>query len=136
MRRRPPLGIDAPCQIGRVLSNRQASIMTAPFGDMSKMVPFAPIKPEALMKSGEIWMKGVQDIAKDMTETSKGQIEEMMTTWKTMTTVKTFDELKELQSTFVTSFFEKSAAETKKLMEEFKDLAEKTMAPIKPDVAG
>ena len=111
--------------------------MTNTFGDMSKMTTFTPIKPETLMKSGEIWMKGVQDIAKEMGETSKSQIEEMMTAWKSMTAVKTFDELKNLQSSFLKSFFEKSSADTKKLMEDFKGLAEKTIAPLKsaPDLA-
>jgi phasin family protein len=93
-------------------------------------VAFSKGNMEAFVKSGQIWATGVQDLSKHMAAAAKVSMDESMAAFKAMTTVKSFKDAFELQSSFARAALEKSMAESGKLTDASFKLTEQAMAPI------
>lgn len=85
---------------------------------------------EAIVKSGQIWTAGVQDIGKTVAATAQAQIDATVATIKALTGVKSLKEAMDLHAALARSSVEKAVAETGKLTDASLKLAEQTMAPI------
>lgn len=85
---------------------------------------------EAMMKSGQIWATGLQDLGRHWAASAQAQMDETMGTVKAMTAVKSLREAVELQSTLARSSVEKVVTEGSKITDVTMKLAEQTLAPI------
>jgi hypothetical protein len=85
---------------------------------------------EAMVKSGQIWAAGVQDIGKTVAATAQAQFDATVSTIKALTAVKSLKEAIDLQAQLARSSVETAVAETGKLTDASLKLAEQTMAPI------
>jgi len=85
---------------------------------------------EALVKSGQIWTAGVQELMKQFAETAKASFDESVATLKAISSAKSVTEAMDLQSKFATSVAGKALAESNKLVEASIKLTEQTLAPI------
>jgi phasin family protein len=85
---------------------------------------------EALVKASQIWATGLQDISKHVATNAQTAIEEGVTTFRALTSVKSMKEAFELQSSYAKSSLEKALAESGKLTETSLKLAEQAAAPL------
>lgn len=95
-----------------------------------EMVSFSQGNFEALMKSGQVWAAGFQDLQKAMSASAQTQVEVAMGTFKAMSGVKSLKEAVELQSALARTSLETAMNETGKLTDVSMKLAEQAMAPI------
>ena len=108
-----------------VKANMDKAMKTA-----EELVSFGQGNFEALVKSGQIWATGMQDLGKQVAATAQAQMDQTMATLKALAAVKSFKEAVELQSSLARSSVEKAVTETGKLTDASMKLAEQTMAPI------
>jgi phasin family protein len=85
---------------------------------------------EALVKSGQIWTAGVQELMKQYAETAKTSFDESVATLKAISSAKSVTEAMNLQSKFATSVAGRALAESNKLVDASIKLTEQTLAPI------
>jgi phasin family protein len=95
-----------------------------------ELVSFGQGNVEAVMKSGQIWAAGVQDLSKSLAATAQAQFEQTMATWKALAGVKSLKEAMDLQAGLARSSLETAMAESGKLTDASMKLAEQTFAPI------
>jgi phasin family protein len=95
-----------------------------------EFVAFGQGNLEALLKSGQIWAAGVQDLSKLVAATAQASFDETVSTFKAMTTVKSLKDAMDLQANLARSTMEKTLAESGKLTDASFKLAEQTIAPI------
>lgn len=93
-------------------------------------VAFGQGNMEALMKAGQIWAAGMQDIGKQFAATAQGSMEETMATFKALATVKSLKDAIDLQTGLARVTIEKTLAESGKLTDASIKLTEQAMAPI------
>ncbi|MGD0104620.1 MAG: phasin family protein [Rhodopila sp.] len=94
------------------------------------LVAFSQGNMEAVMKASQIWASGVQDLSKHLAAVTKASLDESMSAFKALTSVKSLKDAFELQSSFARSALEKSLAESGKLTDASFKLTEQTLAPI------
>lgn len=109
----------------QVNQNKEKVVKTA-----EDFVAFGQGNMEAFVKSGQIWATGVQDLSKQVAATAQAQMQETMSVFKTMSTMKSLKDLFELQSAFAKAALEKSMAESGKLTNASLKLTEQALAPI------
>jgi phasin family protein len=85
---------------------------------------------EAMMKSSQIWMTGLQDLSKSFAATAQAQMEETVSTMKTFAGLRSIKDAVDLQTAFARVSFEKAMSETGKITESSMKLAEQAMAPL------
>jgi phasin family protein len=85
---------------------------------------------EAIVKSSQIWASGLQDLSKHVASNAQATMEETISTFRAMTSVKSLKEAFELQSSFARASMEKAISESSKLTETGLKLAEQAYAPI------
>ena len=85
---------------------------------------------EAIMKSGQVWVAGWQDIAKLMAGTAQAHLDQTMSTWKALASVKSLQEATDLRASLPHTSFEAAFAETGRLTDASIKLVEQAMAPI------
>ena len=95
-----------------------------------EVVAFGQGNMEALMKSGQIWSTGLQDMSKQIASSMQSSYEEAMSAFKAMTSVKSLKEAVDLQVGLARSAVEKSVTESSKYTDASFKLAEQAMAPI------
>ena len=95
-----------------------------------EVVAFGQGNMEALIKSGQIWSTGLQDISKQMASSMQASYEEAMSAFKALTSVKSLKEAVDLQVGLARSAVEKSVTESSKITDASFKLAEQAMAPI------
>ncbi|MBS0638742.1 MAG: phasin family protein [Acetobacteraceae bacterium] len=95
-----------------------------------EMVAFGQGNLEAMMKSSQIWMTGVQDISKQMAASAQAAFDETFSTFKSLTGVKSVKDAFDIQSSFARSTIEKTVAESGKLTETSFKLTEQALAPL------
>ncbi len=95
-----------------------------------EVVAFSQGNVEALIKSGQIWSTGLQDISKQMASSLQASYEETMSAFKALTSVKSLKEAVDLQVGLARSAVEKSVTESSKYTDASFKLAEQAMAPI------
>lgn len=95
-----------------------------------ELVAFNQGNVEAMVKSGQIWAAGMQDLGKQMAATAQASFEESMSTFKALTSVKSLKDAFDVQSSFARATLEKTVAESGKLTDASLKLTEQTLAPI------
>ena len=95
-----------------------------------EFVSFSQGNFEAMMKAGQIWAAGVQDLHKTFAATAQAQVEAAIGTMKAMSGVKSIKEAMDLQTTLARASMETAMAETGKLTDASVKLAEQALAPI------
>ena len=85
---------------------------------------------EAFVKSGQIMTTGLQDLTKMMAASAQAAMDEMMSTFRAMATVRSVKEAMDLQATLVRSTIEKTVSQGGHVAETSFKLAEQAMAPI------
>ncbi len=94
------------------------------------MIAFGQGNVEALVKSGQIWAAGVQDLSKQLAATVQANLDETMGSFKAFSGVKSVKDAIDLQATFARTAMEKAMAETGRMTDASLKLAEQAMAPI------
>ena len=95
-----------------------------------ELVSFGQGNLEAVMKSGQIWLAGVQDLSKQVASTAQAQVDATVSAWRALSTARTAKEVIDLQTNLARSSFEKAVAEARSLTDSSYKLAEQTVAPI------
>jgi phasin family protein len=95
-----------------------------------ELVAFSQGNVEAVMKSTQIWTAGVQDLSKHFAAAAQASLDESMSAFKALTSVKSLKDALELQSSFARSTLEKTLAESGRITEASFKLTEQAMAPI------
>ncbi|HTW28668.1 MAG TPA: phasin family protein [Acetobacteraceae bacterium] len=95
-----------------------------------EIVAFNQGNLEAVVKSGQIWAAGVQDLSRQAVATAQARMDETMSAFKAVTAAKSLKEAVELQSGFARSSVEKALAEAGRVTEASFRLAEQSFAPI------
>ena len=95
-----------------------------------EFVSFSQGNVEALMKAGQIWAAGVQDLNKAFAATAQAQMEAAMGSFKALAGVKSVKEAMDLQTSLARASMETAMAETGKITDASMKLAEQTIAPI------
>lgn len=119
----PPL---PPTDVVTITVNKQEKVMSS----TEELVSFQQGNIEAVIKSGQIWAAGVQDLGRLVAASVQAQIDETVGTVKALSGVKSLREAVELHSTLARSSVEKAVAEGGKLTDASFKLAEQTWAPI------
>jgi phasin family protein len=95
-----------------------------------ELVAFSQGNVEALMKSGQIWATGMQDLSKHIATAARASLEEGMSTFKALTTVKSLKDAFDLQTAFARSAVEKTITESGKITDASFKLTEQALAPL------
>lgn len=95
-----------------------------------EVVAFNQGNVEAMIKSGQIWSAGLQDLSKQMAASAQASYEEAVAAFKAMTSVKSLKEAVDLQVGFARSAMEKGMSESSKYTDASFKLAEQAIAPI------
>ena len=95
-----------------------------------ELVAFSQGNVEAMVKSGQVWAAGVQDISKQIAANAQASFDETMSTFKALTSVRSLKDAFDLQATFARSTMEKTLAESGKLTDASLKLTEQTLAPL------
>ena len=95
-----------------------------------ELVTFSQGNVEAMVKCGQIWAAGVQDIGKQMAANAQASFEETMSTFKAMSSVKSLKDAFDLQASLARTTLEKTLAESGKLTDASMKLTEQALAPI------
>ncbi len=85
---------------------------------------------EALVKSGQIWAVGLQDLGKQVAATAQAQIAETMFAFKAMAGAKSVKDAFEVQANLARTAMEKTLAESSRLTETSIKLTEQALAPV------
>ena len=95
-----------------------------------ELMAFSQGNLEAMVRSGQIWASGMQDLGKQMAATAQASFEETMSTFKALTSAKSLKDAFDLQATLARTTLEKTLAESGKLTDASMKLTEQTLAPL------
>jgi phasin family protein len=95
-----------------------------------ELVSFSQGNLEALIKSNQILVQGLQDLSRQTLAAAQAQFEEAVAVFKALPSVKSVKEAFDLQASLTRSAFEKSVAETSRLTDASFKLAEQVTAPL------
>ena len=95
-----------------------------------EMATFGHGTMEAMIKAGQIWSTGMQDIGKQVMATAQTQMDETVATMKTLAGLRSVKDVLDVQAGFARSAMEKTMTETGKLTDASLKLAEQVMAPL------
>ncbi len=95
-----------------------------------ELVEFNKGNLEAIVKAGEIWSAGVQDLTKHITASAKASFDESVATFKAITTAKSLKDALDLQAAYARAALEKTLAESSKITDASFKLTEQALAPI------
>ena len=109
----------------QVKDGMQKALKTA-----EQVTQFSQGNLEAVMKSSQILATGLTDMSKLVAESARANLDETMSAFKAMTSVKSLKEAFELQTSFARTRLEKAMNESGKLTEHSLKLAEQAFAPI------
>jgi len=104
--------------------------MEKPMKTAEEFVAFSQGNVEAVVKSGQIWAAGVQDLSKQVAATAQASLEETLSTFRAMAGVRSVKDAIDLQTSFARSTFEKTMAESGRLTDATMKLAEQAIAPL------
>ena len=95
-----------------------------------QVTQFSAGNVEAVVKSSQILATGLTDMSKLIAANAKASMDETMSIFKAMSSVKSIKEAFELQQSFARSSMEKALSESGRLTEHSMKLAELAFAPI------
>ena len=104
--------------------------MTTSFKGAEEFVAFSQGNLEAIMKSGQIWATGLQDMSKSMAATAQASLDETVAAFKALTSVKSVKEAVDLQAALARTSMEKAVAGSSQMADASFKLAEQAMAPL------
>lgn len=108
-----------------VKANMDKAMKTA-----EEFISFGQGNVEAMLKSGQIWAEGVQDLGKTFAATAQAQLDQTMNTLKALASVKSLKEAIDLQTNLARSSVETAVTETGKFTDASLKLAEQALAPL------
>lgn len=85
---------------------------------------------EALVKSGQIWAAGLQDLGKQVAATAQAQIEDTVSAFKAIAGARTVKDAFDVQTTLARTTIEKTLADSGRLTETSIKLTEQALAPV------
>ena len=106
------------------------SNMDKAFKTAEDFVSFGQANVEAVVKSGQIWTAGMQDLSKTFAGLAQAQMDHTVATWKALAGIKSLKDAMDLQSSLARTSVESAMAETGKLTDASIKLAEQAIAPI------
>jgi phasin family protein len=124
---------DGMSQAAAGLTETQAKVkesMEKAMKTAEELVAFGQGNVEAMVKSGQVWAAGMQDISKQIAANAQASFDETLSTFKAFTSVKSLKDAFDLQATFARSTMEKTLAESGKLTDASLKLTEQTLAPL------
>jgi phasin family protein len=95
-----------------------------------ELVSFGQGNLEAVVKSGQIFAAGMQDLSQQFAAHAQAALNDTFSTFKALTGVRSFKEAVELQTGFARATVEKNLSETSRMTEASLKLAEQSLAPI------
>jgi phasin family protein len=95
-----------------------------------EMMAFSQGNLEAMVKSGQIWAAGVQDMGKQMAASAQASFDETLTTFKAISSAKSLKDAFDLQASLARSTLEKTLSESGRLTDASMKLTEQVMAPL------
>jgi phasin family protein len=95
-----------------------------------EMVSFSQGNLEAMVKCGQIWAAGVQDIGKLIAANAQASFDETVSTFKALSSAKSLKDAFDLQASLARSTLEKTVAESGKLTDVSMKLTEQALAPL------
>ena len=95
-----------------------------------ELLAFGQGNVEAMIKSGQIWAAGVQDIGKQIAANAQASVDETVSTFKAFASAKSLKDAFELQASLARATLEKTLAESGKLTDASLKLTEQTLAPL------
>lgn len=95
-----------------------------------ELVAFGQGNIEAFVKSSQIWATGMQDLSKHFAASAQASIDETVASVKALSSVKSFKEAIDLQTSITKTAMEKMMAESGKLTDASVKLAEQALAPL------
>jgi phasin family protein len=84
----------------------------------------------ALVRSGQIWAAGMQDLGKQVAATAQEQIADTMSAFKAIAGAKSVKDAIEAQAALARNTIEKTVAESSRITEASLKLTEQAMAPV------
>jgi phasin family protein len=107
---------------------------TKPIATLTKttenIVTYSHSNIEAIMKSGQVWAAGWQNISNTMAAATQAHFDQTLSNWKALISVKSLKEAMDLQASLTQTSFQAAFAETGTLTDASMKLVEQTMAPI------
>ena len=95
-----------------------------------EMVAFGQGNIEAFVRSSQILATGLQDLSKHIATTAQASLDEAVSNFKTLSSVKSLKEVVDFQATVAKSNVDKVIAESGKLSDATFKLAEQAFAPL------
>jgi phasin family protein len=95
-----------------------------------EFISFNQANIEAFVKSSQIVATGLQDLTRLFAASAQASIDETVSTFRALSSVKTVKEAFDLQASLARSAMEKAVAQTGHVAETSLKLAEQAMAPI------
>ena len=95
-----------------------------------EFITFGQANVEAVVKSSQIVATGLQEITKQFAATAQATVEETMSTFRAMSTVKSIKEAMDLQASLARFAMDKAVSQTGQAAEASFKLAEQAIAPI------
>ena len=95
-----------------------------------EFMTFNQANVEAFVKSGQIVATGLQDMSKMFATTAQTAMDQAMSTFRAMTSVRSFKEAVDLQASLARSTMETAMTQTGQVAESSFKLAEQAIAPI------
>jgi phasin family protein len=95
-----------------------------------ELLAFSQGNVEAMVKSGQIWAAGVQDIGRQLAASAQASFDETMSTFKAISSAKSLKDAFELQAGLARSTLEKTMSESGKLTDASMKLTEQVLAPL------
>ena len=100
------------------------------FKNSDELFAYGKDNVEAVMQSGTLWVKGVQDLNTMFFGMAQASIEDGVAATKALFGAKTVADVAKLQSDYAKASYEKAVAEGRKLTEASLKVAEGSYAPI------
>jgi phasin family protein len=95
-----------------------------------ELMSFSQGNLEAMVKCGQIWAAGVQDIGKLIAANAQASFDDTMSTFKALSSAKSLKDAFDLQASLARSTLEKTVAESGKLTDVSMKLTEQALAPL------
>jgi len=127
---------------GKTPGGRFAQPTVQPLGDAARQQRISTMKTaqqfitfgqgnvEAMVKSSQIVASGLQDLSKQFAAHAQAVMDESMSTFRAMSSVRSFKEALDLQASFARTSFEKAMSQTGQMTEASMKLAEQAYSPI------
>ena len=95
-----------------------------------QILAFSQGNIEAMLKSGQIWASGLQDLSRQITTTAQSTFQDNVSVLRSLAAIRTLQDAVALQTSTARTAMEKAMAESTRLTETSMKLAEQASAPL------